>query len=34
MAMVKRDQLVYSGKGPLDSKSLVKEYAMLLDTNT
>jgi hypothetical protein len=34
MAMVKRDQLVYSGKGPLDSKSLVKTYAELLDINT
>ena len=34
MAMVKRDQLVYSVKGPLDSKSLVKTYAELLDTNT
>lgn len=34
MAMIKRDQLVYSGKGPLDSKSLVKTYAELLDTST
>lgn len=34
MAMIKRDQLQYSGRGPLDSKALVKEYAMLLDAST
>lgn len=34
MAMIKRDQLQYSGRGPLDSKALVKEYAMLLDVST
>lgn len=34
MAMVKRDQLVYSGKGPLDSKALIKTYAELLSTST
>lgn len=32
--MVKKDQLLYSGKGPLDPKSLVKTYSELLDVNT
>ena len=35
MAIVKSaDQFKYSGKGPLDAKSLVKAYADLLDTAT
>lgn len=34
MAMIKRDQLVYSGRGPLDSKSLVKTYAELISAST
>lgn len=35
MAIVKSaDQFKYSGKGPLDAKSLVKTYAELLDTAT
>ena len=32
--MIKRDQLVFSGRGPLDSKTLVKTYAELLNTST
>ena len=34
MAIIKRDQLIYAGKGPLDSKSLVKTYADLTATAT
>ena len=35
MAIIKSaDQFVYSGKGPLDSKTLIKTYAELLDTTT
>lgn len=34
MAMVKRDQLIYSGRGPLDAKSLVKTYKELTDIAT
>lgn len=32
--VVKKDQILYSGKGPIDSKSLVKTYDELLDINT
>ena len=31
---IKKDQSVYSGKGPLDSKSLVKTYTELVSTAT
>lgn len=32
--MIKRDQLVFSGRGPLDAKTLVKTYAELLNVST
>lgn len=32
--LIKNDQQLYKGRGPLDSKSLVKTYAELLDVNT
>ena len=34
MAIIKRDPLLFAGNGPLDSKSLVKTYAELLNTST
>lgn len=35
MAIIsKKDQLLYAGRGPLDSKALVKTYAELLALNT
>ena len=32
--VIKKDQILYSGKGPIDSKSLVKTYTELLDSST
>ena len=32
--LIKNDQQLYKGRGPLDSKTLVKTYAELLDTST
>lgn len=34
MAIFKKDQQFYLGKGPLDAKSTIKTYAELLDSNT